>query len=224
MAGVKVRKNSAWVEPAGGGGGSTYTLFTGTPSYTSYTDGAPGLSLGTRLRVLSSGTVTAMRWWAPSSLPSQSPIWFLTSYNPITDTGIATLDTGTFDAPSGGFYRATTNVPLSANDEIIAWVWTPDNYVARFLEFASNQTNASNTITGVADDATLRNGRFTVGSTPSFPASGTNNHSWYGTDIEYTIGSGAPSSLVKIRKSGTIVPVPLHNIKVRIGGAWKPMA
>jgi hypothetical protein len=163
------------------------TLFGATvPTSTNLSDGSPGLTLGTRIRVAVNGTFTGVRWRFPDTLPASPVQWFLVSYDPVTDTPTGSLASGTFVGPTPGVYNTASFAPVAvaAGAEVVAEIWTADRYVATGTFFTVDYVNGN--LTGPADDAvgvpTHRNGRFRSG-VPAFPSLG--NNSSYFVDVVF---------------------------------------
>ena len=163
------------------------TLFGATvPAITNASDGAPGLTLATRIRITANGSITGLRWRFPDTLPASTVQWFLVSYDPATDLSTGSLGSGTFAAPVAGTYNTVSfaAIPRVAGDEVCAEIWTSDRYVATAAFFTVDYVSGN--LTGPADDAVPlihRNGRFRSGAVPAFPSQG--NNSCYFVDIVF---------------------------------------
>src|ERR1700742_743718 len=77
------------------------SLFNGaTPDNTNNSDGAPGLTLGTRIRFTIDGTVSGVSWRFPDGQPSAQVQWLLWEYFPATDASGLLLGSGVFPFPA----------------------------------------------------------------------------------------------------------------------------
>jgi hypothetical protein len=172
----------------------TENLFGNTaPTTTNASDGAPGLTLGTRIRFAVAGQISGLRWRFPDTLPSGTVQWFVTRYNPADDgTPAGSLGSGTFSTPTAGAYNTVSfaAVSVAAGDEIVAEVWTPDRYVASAHFFDS--AVVSGNLTGPADDAVTprHNGRFATNAAPIWPTGGF-NATGYHVDVVFAAAGGA---------------------------------
>lgn len=179
------------------------TLFGNTqPVVTNASDGAPGLTLATRIRIAADGNIVGLRWRFPDTLPASPVQWFVVSYDPGTDLPTGSLASGTFSSPTAGQYNTASFSPVACNagDEVCAEIWTSDRYVATNSFFTSGDVVSGN-LTGPQDDAVApvhRNGRFRSGASPAFPSSGTGAS--YFVDIvvsfisEYPVGVGGSAT------------------------------
>lgn len=122
-------------------------------------DAADGNTIvtATVVRFATAGTVTGIRWWGPTvvGVTCKGGLFTITGES----TG-AELARANFGAVTGGAWNTTTfssPVDVAANAEYVAAVWS-DHYVATSNFFATALTNGN--ITGIADSAPFRNGRF----------------------------------------------------------------
>lgn len=190
------------------------TLFnSATPSVTDAADGAPGLSLGTRIRCNVDCTITRLGWRFPDTLPGGTVQWILYRFDSASDASAGTVDSGSFSSPVAGEWNWVDLDPTelaTAEDEYVAVVWTPDRYAATLNYFDSDVDVGD--LTGPADDPApapiLRNGRFNAGGTLTFPQTGSNATAYF-VDIEVT--TDAPDAIavsaatVSARRTSTAV-------------------
>jgi hypothetical protein len=154
-----------------------YSLFTNqTPVDANASDGAPGLTLATRIVISANGEITGIRWYFPATLPSGTVTGLLYSY-----TGMSLIDSKDFSAPVAGTWNVATldtPVAVTAGDEFFAAIWTPDRYVATGGFFTSSGlVNAD--LEAPIDDSNDHNGQFHVGATPAYPNNSFNAASYF---------------------------------------------
>lgn len=187
---------------------------TSVPTVTNASDGAPGINLGTRIQFGSTGTITGVRWRFPDTLPSGTVSWTVGKYDNSNDAAsFGTLGSGTFASPTAGAYNtATASIAVTAGDQIVVWVLTPDRYVASAHYFDSAVVSGS--LTAPADDAVTprRNGRFTSNAASTWPTGGF-NASGYHVDVEFT-----PAGGTTVHGSATVA---LGSLAVACSGARK---
>lgn len=167
---------------------TTYSLFGSQTPAGNFTD--VGLTLGTRIRMTVAGNITGLRWYTPNVLPASPVQWFVVHYDPANDgTPFGTYANGTFSGLVANTWKSVgfNPVTVSAGTEVVAEVWTSDNYVATGHFFDSAVTNGP--LVGPADDAVTprRNGRFIGGAAPAFPTSGFNATGYF-VDILFDDG------------------------------------
>lgn len=169
---------------------ATDVLFTGVPAVPNASDGAPGLTLGTRIEIVNAGFLSGIRWRFPDTLPASTVQWRVDGYNPATDASTGTLRSGTFTAPVAGAYNTESFTPFAVapGDEFVAYIWTPDRYVGTINFFTLNVNSVSGNYLGPADDTGVparRNGRFNVGAAITYPTSGINRFGYF-VDVVWT--------------------------------------
>lgn len=179
------------------------SLFTSqTPSSPDLSDGVD-YSLGTVFQAAVNGSVSAIRWYFPTNLPSGTVTCALYSWT--TDTTGTLLASGSFSSPSAGAWNQASITPqaITAGTYYVAVIHTPDRYVATAGLFSSALTNGN--LTAPADDGVTprHNGKFldTVGSiaypTGSFGAGG------YFVDVVFdaSAGTNAPAESTAVTVS-----------------------
>lgn len=175
-----------------------------TPGFTDEGDGAPGLTLGTVFNTSADTECNGIWWYFPATTPGATVLARL--YDEDSQTLLASA---TFSAsPTGGTWNLATfasPVTLTAGNNYVAAIWTPDRYVATGNLFGSAITNG--TFTAVADDpGGVRNGRFIVNATPAYP-NGSFGANGYFVDVNIsepvtvTIGQA-----VEVDTAGTATP------------------
>jgi hypothetical protein len=132
----------------------TQSLFTTQTPATFNNDNAP-YTLGTVITPAVAGTITAGRWYFPTSLPTGTTTFVLYDYNTQTE-----LARQAFTNPTGGAWNTTTlttQVTVTAGQTVVACVFTPDRYVSTSGFFNTALTNGD--LTGPATTS-IGNGRF----------------------------------------------------------------
>jgi len=179
---------------------ATDVLFTGVPAVPDASDGAPGLSLGTRIEVVNAGWFIGIRWRFPDTLPGATVQWRVDGYNPATDASTGTVRSGTFTAPVAGTYvtESFAALAVSPGDEFVAYIWTPDRYVGTTNFFLVNVNSVSGNYLGPADDTGVparRNGRFNVGGAITYPTSGSNRFGYF-VDVVWSDTEGTVTGVL----------------------------
>ena len=134
---------------------------TQTPSTTDANDNV-GYALGTRIRTAVAGTVLGVRWYFPSTVPTSAPVGGL--YRRTSDAAGTLLGSVTFSGYTAGAWCSqlfASPVPVTAGDDLVAVVYTPNHYVASGGFFTGTSV-VSGDLTAPADDAATpaRNGKF----------------------------------------------------------------
>lgn len=154
-----------------------------TPGFPNESDGAPGLTLGTVFRTSSTVDANGIWWYFPATAPSAQVLARLWDEDSQTLVASASFSA----SPTVGTWNMATfasPVSLSADNNYVAAIWTPDRYVATANLFGSAITNG--TFTAPADDpGGIRNGRFNSGASPAYPAN-TFGANGYLVDIDIT--------------------------------------
>ncbi len=181
-----------------------YSVFTvQVPADQNASDGAPGLTLATRIIIGVAGEVLGIRWRFPNTLPSGTVTGLLYSY-----TGTNLLASEDFSSPVAGAWNTTlfaASEPVLAAAEVFGAVWTPDRYVATGGFF--NGTSVTNQdLTAPADDPNDHNGQFHVGSTPAYPTSSFNGGAYF-ADIVFE-PQGAVTVVAVVVTGTTTVHAP----------------
>jgi hypothetical protein len=166
------------------------SIFTSQTPSGSFSDAAPGLTLGTLFTASVDGQITGIRWYFPSTLPA-SAVGLLYSYT--TDTTGSELARATFVSPTAGTWNTVnfaSPVNITAGTLYVAAVLTPDWYVATSGLFASSGITNGH-LTAIANDVITpnTNGKFHVGATAAFPEQ-TFGASCYFADVLFTVGTG----------------------------------
>jgi hypothetical protein len=126
---ARARIGGAWVDygPDGGGGGEE-SLFTSQVPSGSFQDGV-ALSLGTQITFAVAGSITQVRWYAPSTLPGSSV--FANVF------GLDALKKAGADATFSGLVSSTwctatlsSAVAVTAGQTLVPTIRTPSWYVA----------------------------------------------------------------------------------------------
>lgn len=146
-----------------------------------------GLTVGTRIKFTVDRTITKVRWFFPTPVPSNTVPWAIWVYNPGDDSAGALLGTGSFSAsPTPNAWNEISITPImrSAADEIVVAVWSATRYVATLNFFGADVPSANGDLIGSAETANnRRNGRFRSGGSLLYPSDGSNK-SCYFVDIE----------------------------------------
>lgn len=155
------------------------SLFTvQTPSLTNESDAAPGITRGMSIEFAKDGTVSAIRWWCPTTNTGTYTVafWDLTSNTSGTLLG-SVVHSGT---PTGGAWNVTplttpVNVLAAAKTYRIGVFNDQGRYVATTGVFGSPLVNGD--LTAPADGSTCKagfsvfNGAFNISGALSFPTS-----------------------------------------------------
>jgi hypothetical protein len=139
-----------------------------TPGFPDESDGAPGLTLGTVFSCSADTDCNGIWWYFPATTPGATVLARL-----YDEDSQALIASASFSAsPTGGAWNLATfaaPVTLTAGNNYVAAIWTPDRYVATGNLFGSAITNGD--FTAPADDpGGVRNGRFNSGGTPAYPS------------------------------------------------------
>jgi hypothetical protein len=134
---------------------------TQTPSTTDANDNV-GYALGTRIHTAVAGTVLGVRWYFPSTVPTSAPVGGL--YRRTSDAVGTLLGSVTFSGYTAGAWCTqlfASPVPVTAGDDLVAVVYTPNHYVASGGFFTGTSV-VSGDLTAPADDSVTpaRNGKF----------------------------------------------------------------
>jgi hypothetical protein len=183
--------------------GPTHTLFGlsyppagsgGTQDLTGTTDSFKYI-LGTHFRVLVNGTITAIYFYVPTSIPTNTDFAVgLVKVN-AGNTWLAwESKTKPVSGQASTWVRYALNSPISVTttDELYAVVRT-DRYAFSGQIFASDRTNGDSTLVGPADTGTYPNGGFEdtgVATDPPTWSPSSFDVSFYGIDPELTTASG----------------------------------
>lgn len=189
------------------------TLFgSNTPTTPDAPPDGIGLTLASRIRALSNGTITRVGWFTGLTLPSQPVPWFLLRYDVATDGPGAAIANGTFAGLVAGAWNWADITPfaVTALDEFIVEIWTRDRYAASPTFFAADVTNASGTLVGPADSPgstpARRNGRFFQAGTPQYANQGFNATAYF-VDITFE-PSAASVTGVGVATGSGVAEVP----------------
>jgi hypothetical protein len=146
-----------------------------------------GLTVATRIKFTADRTITKVRWFFPTPVPSNTVPWAIWAYNPGDDTAGALLGTGSFSAsPTPNAWNEISITPImrSAADEIVVAVWSATRYVATLNFFGADVPSANGDLIGSEETASnRRNGRFRSGGSLLYPSSGSNKSNYF-VDIE----------------------------------------
>jgi hypothetical protein len=171
------------------------TIFgTDTPVQTDNNNGAPGITVGTRIRANVAGNITEVRWYSSATPPANAQ-WILVRYVPGSDGPGAAIGSGNFTNPiTGGAWNTVAVGPfaLSAGDEFVVEEWNSEGRYASTQTYFNADVNRGD-ITGPANDNAFprHNGRFNVGGAIAFPTDGF-NASGYFIDVTFVANnSGA---------------------------------
>lgn len=161
--------------------------------FTSQTPGVPNdsdgttLTLGTRFVTAVDGTITAIRWFFPTTLPSgpvQGRLYLWTS-----DTTGTLLGSADFSAPVAGTWNTTAvSIPVVAGQRYVTAVRTPDRYVATAGLF--NGTDIVNgNLSALRDDGATpdHNGKLLVGD--GYPSASFGPGNGYLVDVVFEASS-----------------------------------
>lgn len=179
---------------------------TDVPANQDQSNGAPGITTATRIRFNSAGTITAVDWWCPLTVPSGGAQWLIVGYNPATDSPTGGLGSGTFSGLTGGGWNsASCSISVSAGDEIIVETWNGDGrYVNTGGYFATDVTRAGMTGPADVDPGGPHNGRFNVGGAPAFPTDGFNANGYF-VAVQFTPSTPQLSLGGTVTPTGTLV-------------------
>lgn len=162
-----------------------YLFSTETPAG-SFSDGAPGLTLGTVFASDANGYVTGLRWYAPSTAPSGTVTGHLYRYS--DGALLASADLGAITASAWNTAEFASPVAITANLAYTIAVWTADWYPYTGSFFSAAPLSNGSHLTGfqhnVAPDFVI-NGTFNSGATPTFPT-GNPNGACYFVDPHFT--------------------------------------
>lgn len=157
------------------------TLFTNQTPADTLEDDSTAYTLGTTFYTTTSGFITGVRWYFPSTLPTGTVTAQLWDYATETQVGSATF----VDPVAGTWNTATFDDPvaIAANAPHIASVWTANRYVFTSGFWVAPLTNSP--LTGPQDNTdplgtgSLRNGRLNVGASPAYPGGTAANTSFF---------------------------------------------
>lgn len=168
------------------------SIFTSqTPVSTNLTD-ATEYTLGTTWYSTVAGSVSGIRWYFPTTLPTGTITALLYDYSTQ-----ALMGSTTFSAPTGGVWNtATFGAPIAvvANIPYIAAVHTNNRYVATDNFFTSAAVSNS-PLFAPQDNSdplgigSLRNGRLNVGASPAYPGLTSGNQGCFFTDVVFDVPS-----------------------------------
>jgi hypothetical protein len=187
------------------------TIFgTDLPVQPDNNNGAPGITVGTRIRANVAGNITEVRWYSSATPPANAQ-WILVRYVPGTDGPGTGIGSGNFTNPiTGGAWNTVAVGPfaLAAGDEFVVEEWNSEGRYASTQTYFAADVNRGD-ITGPADDNAFprHNGRFNVGGAIAFPTSGF-NASGYFIDVTF-VASSSGATINALTVVGTAaVPTP----------------
>ncbi|WP_307833861.1 DUF4082 domain-containing protein [Actinoplanes italicus] len=168
-----------------------------TPAVINASDGTPGITVATTMRFAADGQVTAIRWFATTTVSGVYTValWSVDTSDPGTGTLLASATMGS--APNPGTWNTVPIGPVSvtAGTAYRASVFSGDGrYVATTSFFGSDLVNGNITADADGDTVagkTISQGTFRINASagyPNSPGSQTN----YFVDVDYTAGAGGP--------------------------------
>lgn len=154
-----------------GGGGYTNIYTSQTPALPDAND-AVAYTLGTLFTSSTNRQIAGIRWFFPTTLPSQPVIGVLYTWD--SDTTGTELARATFvGAVAGQWNQVTFTVPvnITGGTKYVAAIWTKDHYVATTGQFVGNSISNGG-LTAPADDSgtPVRNGRLDFSGSSTGPA------------------------------------------------------
>lgn len=176
-----------------------------TPAIPVDSDGTT-LTLGTRFTAAVAGTITAIRWFFPTTLPTgtvQGRLYLWTS-----DTTGTLLGSADFVAPTAGTWNTTAvSIPILAGQRYVTAVRTPDRYVATAGLFNGVDIVNGN-LSALRDDAATpdHNGKLLVGD--GYPSASFGPGNGYFVDVVFEAASGTVTGAVdQAHETDTAFPV-----------------
>jgi hypothetical protein len=146
-------------------------------------------TMGTGFSASADGTITAARWYFPSTLPTAT-----VSGGLFRNSDQALLGMTTFSSPTAGAWNEATYssaIPITGGTAYTAVIWTPDHYVAT-TSYAFPKTSGQLTAT---------DGRFGTSASP-FAYPGSNFNASYFVDVEFSPAGGpTPQAFTVAAKS-----------------------
>ncbi len=185
LAGNALASNYTWsFTTAGGGGGTTYTLFlsTSTPAVPLAEDGT-GIELGMRFRTTQSGFINGIRYYKGAGTTGThiGSLW--------TNTGTRLAQATFTNETASGWQQVlfSTPVPVTAGVTYVASYFSPSgDYAATKPYFTQNIVNGP--LIGLADGTDGGNGLYRYTTTSAFPNS-TFQASNYWVDVVFAPGA-----------------------------------
>lgn len=195
-----------------------------TPANHDNSNGAPGITVGTRIRCNVAGNITTVRWWCPATAPAAAQ-WILVRYVPATDSAGAGIGSGNFPALTPDAWNVVSVGPfaMSAGDEFVVEEWNSEGrYTNTGNYFGSdvNRPNVSPVLTGPADDTVFprHNGRFNVGGAIAFPQDGFNATGYF-IDVDFVPSTVDATVAATAVPAITAVPTPVVRGAAVVAGA-----
>lgn len=172
------------------------SLFTSQTPASQTSEANPGPTLGIVIVVAVDGQVSALRWYAPSSLPSNAATLPFVLYNATTQAELGRVVPGSLTANAWN-QGSITPVSVTAGTRLIPAIRTADNYAYTGGLFSSaGITNGSLSAPATGSDP-IGNGRF-LSNVDGYP-NGTFGGHCYFTDIVFTPTAAAAEHIFSRR-------------------------
>lgn len=178
---------------------------------------SPGPTLGTVIIPAVAGTITHLKWYVPSVLPTNSAAFPFLLYDSASNNLLAS-EVVALSAPGWITVPLTNPQHVNANQAFIPCVYTGSQYVFSAAYFNSSGRTIGNLTApqSSADPQGIGNGRFRS-SANGFPSSTFNGNNYW-TDVVFVPDGGLPSA----SPSGQAIPVALGSTAVSLGLSSAP--
>lgn len=178
---------------------------------------SPGPTLGTVIIPAVAGTITHLKWYVPSVLPSNAAAFPFLLYDSASNT---LLTSETVVLSTSGWVTVPLSSPqhVNANQAFIPCVYSASQYVFSAAYFNSSGRTIGNLTApqSSADPQGIGNGRFRS-SANGFPSSTFNGNNYW-TDVVFVPDGGLPSAA----PAGQAIPVSLGSTAAALGLSTAP--
>lgn len=196
-----------------GGGGGEQSLFTSETPAGSFSDGAPGITTATTVRFAQDGEVTAVAFYASSSVSGTYTValYSVDASDPGTGTLLGSATMGVAPTPSAWNTVPITPVPVTAGVPYRAVIFSGDGrYVTTSSFFSSDLVNGDITADANGDTVggfTIFQGTYRIDSTLGYPNSAGGGSCYFVDVVFATVGAGTNAPATEAAGTGTALGV-----------------